>query len=456
VPLRQAVARDAAAAGYEVAEWPGLAELLARPRGEAPDLVVVDHGAARPDAPRLLDRLITGRDGPPVLLMESPDRMPPVLQWLERGVVDVLPRPPHAQELRLRLARALSTRDVHAHLASLEEELTERSRRSFAERTLVARSEEMKALEETLDRVARMRTTVLVLGESGVGKELVARRLHFRSRRSQGPFVPINCAALPPHLIESELFGHERGAFTGAVSGRAGKFELAHEGTLFLDEIGETDLPTQAKLLRVLEQQEFMRVGGSRAIRVDVRLVAATNADVEALVREGRLREDLYYRLKVVTLDVPPLRHRREDIPELIEVFLGRICRTNHLSPRRLTAAALEALLRHDWPGNVRELQNTLEALVVSSPSETIDVGDLPLALQADRTSVPRERGSLAGRRLEEIEAEAIRSTLALTDGSRTRTAELLGISVRTLRRRIQQLGLAEDIPARPGRPRVP
>ncbi|MDQ7087491.1 MAG: sigma-54 dependent transcriptional regulator [Acidobacteriota bacterium] len=277
--------------------------------------------------------------------------------------------------------------------------------------------------------------------------------MHFRSPRAQAPFVAINCAALPPHLIETELFGHERGAFTGAVSRRAGKFELAHSGTLFLDEIGETDVATQAKLLRVIETQEFMRVGGSRTLRVDVRLVAATNADLERMVREGRFREDLYYRLKVVTLEVPPLRQRREDIPELVTTTLEELCRTNHLRLRRITDKALDTLRRYPWPGNVRELINTLEAVVVSTAAETIDVEHLPAAIRGGLSPAVPLR-DMAGRSLRDIEAEAIRATLSATGGSRTRAAEMLGISVRTLRRRIRELGLQQLMPPRPGRPR--
>jgi DNA-binding NtrC family response regulator len=299
-----------------------------------------------------------------------------------------------------------------------------------------------------------MRTTVLILGESGVGKELVARTVHFRSPRLDAPFIALNCAALPPHLIESELFGHERGAFTGAISRRAGKFELAHRGTLFLDEIGETDMPTQAKLLRILEQQEFMRVGGSRPVRVDVRLVAATNADLERLVREGRFREDLYYRLKVLTLQVPPLRDRREDIPDLAETFLVQVCRNNHLRPRRLTEAALAALCRYPWPGNVRELMNTLEALVVSTPAETLDEEHLPPPVRAGVSAAGARSRAVVGSSLKDVEAETIRQTLSAMQGSRTRAAEALGIGLRTLRRRIQELGLDRELPPRPGRPR--
>ena len=423
-------------------------------RRQASDVLLVEFELLGSPPGKPLAR-VRGLSDPPVVVVIAPAGDPsPAYALLEEGVHDVVRNPPHPLELALRIGRLLEARDMGAHLAGLEEAISERSKYSYKARSIVTRSPTMRTLTETIERVARMRSTVLVRGESGVGTELVSRDLHFRSPRSQGPFIAINCAALPPHLIESELFGHERGAFTGAVSRRAGKFELAHGGTLFLDEIGETDLPTQAKLLRVLETREFMRVGGSRLLQVDVRLVAATNADLERLVREGRFREDLYYRLKVISLEVPPLRDRREDIPGLIETTLEELCRSNHLRPRRLTAEALDTLCAYPWPGNVRELINTLEAVVVATPSETLDVEHFPAGIRGGTDPLGVKVPNLVGRSLKDVESEAIRRTLAAVDGSRTRAAEVLGIGVRTLRRRIKELGLEEVLPPRPGRPR--
>lgn len=433
---------------HSLSEW----NLVSPP--EPPDILIFDSDLLGDLPIQVLNSLTAGEDAPELILVAPSAGGQGVFDYLDYGVADVLNRPPHSAEFRLRIRRAMESHDLGMHLASLEDEITERSRRSFTDRTVVARSPAMRRLSETLERVAKMRTTVLILGETGVGKELVARSIHFRSPRLDGPFIALNCAALPPHLIESELFGHERGAFTGAVTRRAGKFELSHRGTLFLDEIGETDLPTQAKLLRVLELQEFMRVGGTRPVRVDVRLVAATNADLERLVREGAFREDLYYRLKVITLAIPPLRERQEDIPELADSFLGQICRNNNLRQRRLTASALEALVNYPWPGNVRELMNTLEAVVVATPTETLDLEHLPAPFQHGGT-VPLRTRPLAGGSLQDLEAETIRSTLLSVGGSRTRAAQILGIGVRTLRRRITELGLDRQIPGRPGRPRA-
>ena len=276
-------------------------------------------------------------------------------------------------------------------------------------------------------RVAPMRSTVLICGESRVGKELVARAIHFNSPRLGRPFIALNCAAIPANLIESELFGHERGAFTGAHARVRGKFEIAHRGTLFLDEIGEMTAATQVKLLRVLEEREFMRVGGDQTIRVDARVITATNADLENLVSTGLFRRDLYYRLKVVTIRVPPLRERREDTPYLIHGFLEELARINAMEAKSITGEALAALTAHSWPGNVRELKNLLESLLVSVKGNVIRLEDLPPTVHGNRPGA-RTVDLEPGMTLEEMERLLIRHTLEHTGGNRTHTAELLGI----------------------------
>jgi transcriptional regulator with PAS, ATPase and Fis domain len=296
-----------------------------------------------------------------------------------------------------------------------------------------------------------MRSTVLIYGESGVGKELIARSIHFNSARRDKPFVALNCAAMPANLIESELFGHEKGSFTGAHARVRGKFEIAHKGTLFLDEIGDMDPSTQAKLLRVLEQREFMRLGGDRSIQVDVRVIAATNTDLDAMVADGRFRRDLYYRFKVVTITVPPLRERRQDIPHLVSTFLDELSRENAVIRKAITPEALDALERHQWPGNVRELKNVLESVLVAVPGEVIRPEDLPMSIrQSTSSQAPMEL--LPGTKLEEMERELIRRTLEHTGGNRTHSASLLGIGVRTLQRKIRAYGIT--IPPRRRRPR--
>jgi len=283
---------------------------------------------------------------------------------------------------------------------------------------------------------------VLIRGESGTGKELIARAIHFNSPRAKGPLVSLNCAALPEHLLESELFGHEKGAFTGAVAQRKGRFELVDGGSIFLDEIGDLSPALQVKLLRVLQERQFERLGGIRTLRVDVRILAATHRDLEQAMRNGTFREDLYYRLNVVTIQIPPLRERREDIPLLLEHFLRKFAQKNKREVTGLTAAARDALLRYDYPGNVRELENIIERAVLLTRAKVIDRGDLPVALR------PGERGPAEpeARRLPDLlaslERQALRAALERHGWVQTQAAQELGISERVLRYKMRKHGL--------------
>nr|MCU0224766.1 sigma-54 dependent transcriptional regulator [Acidobacteriota bacterium] len=299
-----------------------------------------------------------------------------------------------------------------------------------------------------LQQVAPARSSVLILGESGTGKELVARAIHRLSPRARQTFLPVDCAAIPHEIMESELFGHERGAFTGAQLRKPGKFELAHGGTLFLDEIGELPLTLQVKLLRALESQRFMRVGGTEEVRVDVRVLAATNRDLDQMADRGEFRQDLFYRLAVVTLAVPALRERRDDIPLIAAAFLERFARENDRAVPALTADAAQLLKRAPWPGNVRELRNLMESIVILHPGEEVGPGQLPEELRraavsaapaASGADAPGSAAAMVGRRMEEIEREVILRTLDLTGGNRTQAAEMLGIGLRTLQRKIKQ-----------------
>jgi two-component system NtrC family response regulator len=303
----------------------------------------------------------------------------------------------------------------------------------------------MQEVLSLVKRVAPSDATVLIRGESGTGKELIARAIHHASPRAAGPLVKVNCAALPESLLESELFGHEKGAFTGATATRKGRFELAHGGSLFLDEIGDLPLHLQVKLLRVLQEREFERVGSSRPVTVDVRLLAATHRDLEALVREGRFRDDLYYRINVVTIALPALRERRLDLPLLIDHFLRTLAAKNGKAIRGLTREAREALLRYDYPGNVRELENVIERAVVLTRDEVIALGDLPLTLQ-DPSPEP-EPGTNGGlfAAVEGLERRMILEALGRAGGVQTRAAERLGISERVLRYKLRKYGLAGD-----------
>jgi two-component system response regulator AtoC len=310
---------------------------------------------------------------------------------------------------------------------------------------IVGRDEKMVEIFELVGQVADSDATVLVTGESGTGKELIARAIHQQSRRSQRPFVAVNCTAIPEHLIESELFGHERGAFTGAVQRRIGKFELAHSGTLLLDEIGSMRLDMQTKLLRALQEREIERVGGERTIKVDVRIVAATNADLREMVKSKTFRDDLYYRLNVIPVFVPPLRSRKGDIPLLIQYFLDKYNRQFNRRVRGFSLAVMEALQAYDWPGNVRELENIVERLVVISKHETIQLRDLPLDLQSSHTPLIEQlegEGYDLRKAVQQFEREYIRRVLEKTHWNQTVAARMLGIHRNTLLGKIEQLEL--------------
>jgi two-component system response regulator HydG len=335
---------------------------------------------------------------------------------------------------------ALEKRAMAAEIAELHRRLRERR----GVDNMVGQSPAMRELFEKIRLVADTNSTVMIIGESGTGKELVARSLHDNSRRKNGPFLPVNCAAIPESLIESELFGHEKGAFTGAADRRKGLFQSAEGGSLFIDEIGELPVGLQSKLLRAIESKKVMPVGSTQEVPVDVRLIAATNRDLDAQVRQGAFRDDLYYRLKVVVLRLPPLRVRREDIPLLVRFFIDEIARENERPVRHVAPAALQALLDYSWPGNVRELRNTLEGIIVLSMKDTIDLSDLPEHVRAveEPERLPVSESDLT---LAELEREAIRRALAATGGHRAETARRLGLSVRTLHRKLKEYQLPDE-----------
>ncbi len=422
-------------AGYQVTALDGVEAGCAHLAGRDCDAVLVALG--EPGSREGLQRLRQRAAPAPLLALCEPRRIRAAMKLLRTGFEDYLLYPPDPFELRARLERILERHDLDSRITFFHDEISKRS----ALGGLETRSPAMRAVLEQVLRLAPIRSTLLIQGESGVGKELVARSIHFNSPRRRQPFLALNCAAIPSTLIESELFGHERGAFTGAHARMRGKFEIAHRGTLFLDEIAEMEPAIQAKLLRVLEEKEFMRVGGDHSVRVDVRLIAATNADLDLLVSDGRFRRDLYYRLKVVTLRVPPLRERREDLPFLVATFLDQLSRANAVERKSIGPEALEALLGYDWPGNVRELKNLLESLLVSVPGSRIAPEHLPAHVHggASRGGSPTLE---PGARLADMERELIRRTLEHTGGNRTHSAALLDIGVRTLQRKIRLYGL--------------
>ncbi|MGH9749299.1 MAG: sigma-54 dependent transcriptional regulator [Candidatus Polarisedimenticolia bacterium] len=411
------------------------------------DLAMVDAELAFADA-GLLPSLRAQRHLPSILVLAQPGEVRSAIHALEDGADDYLVKPLERVEVLVRVGRLLAWRQVGDRASTLQQEL----RRKYLLGNLVTRSVGMRRVRDQILQVAPVRSTVLILGESGVGKELVAKAIHFNSPRRDAPFIAINCSAIPGELIESELFGHERGAFTGAVGRLKGKFELADGGTIFLDEVGEMALRTQSKLLRVLEERAFMRVGGGREIAVDVRVLAATNSDLEGLVRSGRFRDDLYFRLKVITIRVPPLRERQEDIPDLARTFLEQIRRDNGFPPMRLTRKSLRTLAGYAWPGNVREMKNVLESTAITHPGDRIRAADLPAGVRGGGSLVSAT-ASAPSMSLVEMEREMIRRVLARHEGNRTHAARALKIGVRTLQRKIHAYGLR--IPFRPGRRRA-
>ncbi len=355
---------------------------------------------------------------------------------MKEGAQEYIVKPCHPQEISLLVERIIRVKNLERENAILRRKLT----RQYRFHDLVSKNARMAAVFELAREVASQRSTVLIQGESGTGKELVARAIHYSGDRGTGPFVPVSCAALAETLLESELFGHERGAFTGATSQRKGKFEIAHGGTLFLDEIGEISAKVQVDLLRVLQERRFFRVGGTEEVEVDVRVIAATNRDLALEVREGRFRDDLFYRLNVIDIRIPPLRERREDVPLLAQEFLDRLSHELGREVTGMSDEALRVLMDHDWPGNVRELENAIERALVTCKSGVLaaeDLAFLQAGAPADDLRLP------AGLTLQDLERQYVAVTLQRTQGNVKAAADALGIDRSTLYEKIKKYGIA-------------
>jgi DNA-binding NtrC family response regulator len=426
--------------GFEVIAAESAERALDLFRQDTFDLVLTDQKMAHMSGLDLLQAVHNINPETPVILMTAFGTIEAAVAALKEGAIDYLTKPLNLEELLIRIRQVSDRYRIIHENRELREALQERYRIEG----IIGESGPMLEVLSMVRRVASSEATVLIRGESGTGKELIAKATHFASRRAHGPLVKVNCAALPETLLESELFGHEKGAFTGAVTSRQGRFEMAHGGTIFLDEIGDLPLHLQAKLLRVLQEREYEKVGSSRPVKVNVRILAASHRPLEALIKAGQLREDLYYRLNVVTILIPPLRDRRSDISLLIDHFLRRYAEKNGKTIRGLTPAGRDILLRYDYPGNVRELENIIERAVVLARDDVIGSADLPLTLQEPEKADGGQETNLTAA-AEALERRMIRDALARSDGVQTRAAEILGISERGLRYKLIKYGFQED-----------
>jgi two-component system, NtrC family, response regulator HydG len=426
--------------GYEIAEADDGESAIAAVQEQPLDLVLMDIRMVRVSGIEALDRIKTINPAIPIILMTAYASVEMAVEALKKGAYDYLIKPLDFDKLRLTLDRALE----HIRLKRENRRLKAKLAGSFGSDDIVGNSPAMVRLMETVAQVAASEASVMVTGESGTGKELVASAIHHNSPRKTGPLIKVNCAAITETLLESELFGHEKGAFTGADRRKEGRFVQADGGSLFLDEVGEMPLSMQVKLLRVLQERELTRVGGEQVIPVDVRLIVATNQDLVQRVKTGTFREDLYYRLNVVELKTPPLRERREDIPLLAAHFLARFAEKNRKAVDRFSPRAMDLLIRHPWPGNVRELMNTIERAVVLARSACLDEEDFaPL----DRRRPEGDEAACSGIfptdvPLERIEREAIVNTLASAAGNKSEAARRLGITRKTLREKLKKYNL--------------
>ncbi len=441
-PIREALAAGLKKLGHEILTAGTGSAALEEVRRHPVDLAIIDLKLPDMDGTDLFAALRIIRPEAIAIMISGLATVNDAVTALKKGIYDFITKDFRMHELRKVVTKALETQQILAENLRLRQALQERSPTG----RLIGRSEALFRVIHLVNQIAPVRSTVLLTGESGVGKELVAEAIHFQSPRRDRPLVKLNCGALPEGLIESELFGHEKGAFTGAIQQRKGRFELADTGTIFLDEISEIPPSTQVKLLRVLQEGEFERVGGTQTLKTDVRVIAATNVDLEAAVAEGRFRKDLYYRLNVIHLRIPPLRERPEDIPLLALHFLDKFCLENNRPAMGISPEAMAALKSYYWPGNVRELQNVVERAVALCQGNMVELADLPDEVRRhspedDQIVIP------VGASMEEIERRAILKTLKRTGGDKELTARLLGIGLATLYRRLKEMEAKEPAP---------
>jgi len=426
--------------GHTVSEADDGAGAIAMVHEQAFDLILMDIRMIKVSGLEALGEIKTFNPAIPVIIMTAYSSVETAVEAMKNGAYDYLTKPLDFDELRLTMERAME----HSHLREENRLLRESLGTHFDTHNIIGASPAMIRLMETVAQVATSEATVLITGESGTGKEMIAGAIHFNSLRKDGPFIKINCAAITETLLESELFGHEKGAFTGAYRRKEGRFRQAHGGTLFLDEVSEMSLAMQVKLLRVLQEREITRVGGEEVVKVDVRIIAATNKDLMAEIRAGRFRDDLYYRLNVVAIAMPPLRERREDIPLLAQHFLEQFSEKNRKQIKGFTPQAMDRLLRYEWPGNVRELMNAVERAVVLAWAEYLSEQEFPLIIRetGPADGWPEGDSGTGEMPLGEVEKTTILRTLELSNGNKSEAARRLGITRRTLHKKLKAYGV--------------
>jgi DNA-binding NtrC family response regulator len=431
---------------YEVFLAKDAEEAFLQIKEYSPDVVLLDIILPDIDGLKVLEKIKESDPDVIVIMITATKTIKTAVEAMKLGAYDYVTKPFDIDELRLIISRSLSTQALEKEVKYLRKEID----KSFGFGNIIGKSKTMENIFKVVRQIADSKSTVLIMGESGTGKELISRAIHYNSNRKNFPFVTINCAAIPETLIESELFGHERGAFTNAIEKKLGRFEIAHHGTLFLDEIGELSASTQAKILRFLEEKEFNRVGGSKTIKVDVRLITATNRDLTQLLKNGEFREDLYYRINVVPIVIPPLRERKEDIHQLLEHFIKKFNAENNKNVKGVSKEGLELMMNYDWPGNVRELENLIERVIALTFNEYIQPNELPFSL----INIPKINGlkeSVLNGKVSFVEAEEefekgiILDALKRANYVQSHAAEMLGISRRILKYKIDKLGINQD-----------
>ncbi len=422
--------------GYDILLASNGKEALHLFRQETVDLVITDVVMPKMDGIELLEAVKGLRPETEVIVISAQGTIEKAVQAMKLGAFDFIEKPINPRVISVLVERALEKQTLILQNRDLRSRLEDK----FHLKNIIGRSEKMVKVFELIHHIAPYDSSVLISGESGTGKELIANAIHYKSPRASMPFIKVSCASLSEGIIESELFGHEKGAFTGAIASRKGRFELAHQGTLFLDEVEDIPPATQIKLLRVLQEGEFERVGGNKTLKVNIRIIAASNRDLQEAVKRGIFREDLYYRLNVVNIKLPALRERRDDIPFLVHFFIEKYNQKYQMKAEGISQRAMNLVMDYEWTGNVRELENAIESVMVINSPKVIDIQHLPQEIH-DAKGSPEVIPIKIGTSLEEIEKEMLIQTLRATKGNKRKAAKLLGINVRTIHRKIEEIG---------------